>query len=774
MAARQYEHLLPMGNEKLMSPLCSYVEGFTPLVPPLGDQPAAARLQHIFVNDGSPATFGHIVAKQWRSDITRGRSTWAVVRKPLEVGLLRQDLVSGGASDVLGQHISGEYVTTSSGDEPIASSGVVIITFQHLIKVLSERLQPAGEDEDDDERAHWDSDWDTVLGNPTFVMNFAFGDMSFEIAFSCPLVAALIEASTRDGVYKPMACTVSNDKRPYFGRAWRGVKTQEISTLGTGQTALGFHGHESQQADGPTGTPGRIERLLSEINSEGSRAGGRTLLLMDPSLLQYLPEGHGLQFADRPEFLRGPGAVEDICLDNKTTYTGQVSGIDEIVILPYADGFSVVRGQSVLCTDKLGVRRSQAEVRYYGSCNQESEPQPRARVLMTHEEFAQLSPHCETSAAHTQDLARLLVCCKLVWPGLAFADMPVLLPSDKHAVCDQEDVLVTMGVLAMPGSGNEPCRGTVLTSLGRTTGMLLKQGVRSVHSAHLLAQLSAAEGGSAALDKDSSATREAILALAILTEINARGETNTSRVVSSVEGRHGDRSWYEDNLKGVAKGKAGRGPIWLALGIWHFLMHNYMLRGTLRWGLSLGKKNPWPSKLLNGGEILIDVERSLRWDRRLEGFNDIRAQLSGEKPVHELGDTPLTRQELLAVEVALVRAFADRIMVVQDHGDTFVAWDMASGVELDRPFPTQEPQVWWDSCRSSDALPGGETSPVFCVYTYLVSALGPDGKTVVRQAADPTHVSARSVRLALEGTNRWQQVRLQLAIDRVPGGGQAR
>ncbi|POS70423.1 hypothetical protein DHEL01_v211186 [Diaporthe helianthi] len=800
MATRQEKDPMPEGNEQLAQPARSLVEGFQPLVPPPpGSQSASHWLQHIYVKNGSPATFGHVVSKQWRSDNLKRRSTWAVVRTPLEVNLLKQDLISGDASDILGGAIDERTVTTPSVDLPDSNAGIVIVTFEYLVKFLSDCLQPAKKDDDEDEEedeeedgeeenkgVEWNSGWDTEWGNPTFVMNFAFGDMSFEMAFTCPLIVALIEANLRRDVDTLMACTVSNVDSAYFG--WSGVKTQKVHK--SVKRTLSYRTNDSWGGHDRKNSFKEMERLLSDVADEDPPTEGkRTLLLMDPSMLKYFAENQAPQFANKAELLREPGTAKIICVNNKTTYLGQVSGISNVVIFPYADGFKSLSEQTVSGTDKYGVLRSRAEMRYYAGCNQESTPQPQIDIPMRHKKFDALTTYCETSAAHNKDLARLLVCCKLIWPHPAFADMPVLLPQDEKVVICQIGYLCSMGILNrtlelpaeedLVGSWEKQdlFRMMSLTNVGRKTGMLLKQGVWSVHSAHLLAQLFATSGEPGSLDKNSIAVREAVSAFSVLTEISERGETDINAVVASVKGQHGERSWYEEHLKGVAKNKAGRGPIWMALGIWRFLMHDYKLRGSLRWSQSLKKPQPWPSQLLNK-ELFIDVERSFRWDERLEAFNTICEQLSEERPAIELGDTPLTPQELLYIEVALVKAFMDRIMVVEDHGENFLGWDLASGIQLGRPPPRQEPQIWWESRRRKDRLKNGKMFPVFCIYSYLVYALDPDSDTVTIQAVDATAVSARSVRLAFETSDHDYKVRypsnIRLVRDRInqaSGGG---
>ena len=88
-----------------------------------------------------------------------------------------------------------------------------------------------------------------------------------------------------------------------------------------------------------------------------------------------------------------------------------------------------------------------------------------------------------------------------------------------------------------------------------------------------------------------------------------------------------------------------------------------------------------------------------------------------------------------------MRAFMDQILIIKDHGKDFIAWDMASGHEVDRPFKSQEVQIWWEDCRARDALKTGEMClAIFYIYNCLAKGLGPDGRRVILTPIDATYV----------------------------------
>jgi hypothetical protein len=453
------------------------------------------------------------------------------------------------------------------------------------------------------------------------------------------------------------------------------------------------------------------------------------------------------------------------------TYIGQVRRVKDMIIYPYTDGCIDDKGQTVWCQTLFGIPRSQAEIYYLSRCNQESEIRPQVHILANEDYFGRLPAHCETSAAHSLHLARLLVCCKYIWPDVPLADIPVLLPANENLVVQQLGSLSARGLMIrshnLPSEVNPPGpegspelhRSMMLTRLGCMTAAILMKGVQSTHSAHLLAQLLDTTREYRTLNKNSGAVTEAVFALSILTEFHEQDMTLLSQVTYVTQSQPGDRAWYNDNLKGISEGAAGRGPIWLTAGLWKMLMNNYELRGPLSYCM---RRRPATEIKLNGDSISVEARTTMCWDLRLRAVNQICISLSDMDPVRRLSETPLTAHELLTVEVALVRSFMDRILMVEDHSEDFQAWDLASGHKIDRPSTSDEAQIWWENCRSRDAMAIGEGCPViFCVYSYVARrprVTSDGGYFRVKRPVDAIHVSARAVRVAFEGTDTYLNV----------------
>ncbi|KAL1883923.1 hypothetical protein Daus18300_000031 [Diaporthe australafricana] len=768
MATEQDGNMPPLG-EQLEPPVLNSIEAFKPLVPKDGMASTSQRLQHIYVTNGSPSSFGHVVSKQWRSDSAIGRNTWAVLGTEDEVAILLADLINGDITDVPGQAMDVESMVAPAPTEALSGLGtcrLVFVTFKHLVRVLSECFLKG---------PTWG--WDAMFGSPTVVMNFASGDMTFEMAFACPLLARLIEDTIGTSLQTIMACTVSNDNMPYFGKEWRDVQMQEITVLTRApRPAMEFMHYAVDQSESPE----EMKEAVSNSRRKNSRNGvkKRSLLVAGNPLLSevsWTSKDPKPIFARELHVLR-QDATRDLVIDDKMAHFGCVSNVGDVIIQPFTAGCTFDRLQLTWGAGEHCLPRSQVEINYHSQHCQESAAQPNILVLASKEQFDSLPAHCETSIAHGAELARLLICCKLIWPGVPIANIPVLLPENENFTMHQLRFLsvkrlVVRPLKDIPGEATRPGKREMphlymtmtMTKLGHTTATILMHGVQSLHSAHLLGQLLDPTGGVDGLSYMNVGIVDAILALAVLTETRDDGETQLKAVISMRKPQPSSRDWYE-GLRGVGAGQAGRGPMWLAVGIWQKLMTDHSLRGPLEY---CGRRPPEKCVAVNHGCIDLFNFATLHWDRRLVVMNSICASLYGISPAGLLSTTTLGDQELLAVEVALVRAFMERIICVVKYGEEFEARDMASGCVVGRPFRSQEAQIWWEDCVRRDTLPNGRKPPVtFWVYSHLIySGSDYDDGGVIRIPQDLAHVSFRAYRLAHEGTSLFWRV--QSALDHV-------
>lgn len=715
------------------------LQHFQPLSPTGQPDSTSQRLQHISTPNGSSASFGYIVAKQWRADIANHRNTWAVVGTPLEAELLHKDIVTGAPADTPGITSESMVISGHAGDRVgLSRSGdLVIMPFSHLKEFLFRGLfaGPAL------------SSWVDRLGGPTIVMNFNWGNTTFDMALSCSLVAKYIRVNINETSNVIMACTVSDNTTTYFGEMPEHMTIQRVMTpFDAHHVSLQFtdiHGAIPAQ-------PG------TEDQSEERR--GRLLLIMDTEDRQHLPNDLRPRSLDSTE-LTSIWATEHIAVDQGMSYVGCVGNLSDVLICPYTSGWRVSEGQPVFCGYPHRIARSQAEVHYRSRYIHETFLNPRHFVMQAEEDFNTLLPAlCETSPAHTVDLTAVLICCKLLWPRTAMAEVPVCMPQDTQLLAEHLDSLVMKGILEATHDDITPSTEselsildtkTSLTIVGRTTALSLVESFQSPHSAHLLAQLLDPNGPDSALSPTSEAVVNAILSLIAVTE-TYNGATFLNEIICLGDLNKGPEAWYNAELHGVGAGEAWRGPIWLALAIWQRLRSDSAWRDSEDSYDGEDAGNHYLA--LNQGKITVHIPSTFDWDRAFESAVDA-AKTRGINPPDLADEARLTAEEMLAVEKALVRAYLDKLICVTEAGFwSFGADHLLSGREISRPTGSQMTQVWWRECQARDhpsvQTPAGLS--VFCIYTYMTYEYDMYEEDVEPIPADVTYVSRRAVQLVLE------------------------
>lgn len=708
------------------------LENFQPLVPTVS---ASHRLQHISTPQGSSASFGYIVARQWRADVASNRKTWAVVGTDVEAQFLYKDLIAGAVADTPVSSINRETIllSTRAGDCATyrRSGQLVIMPYSQLREVLFLGMFvdiPL-------------VDWIGTLGGPTIVMDFNWGKVSFDMALSCSLIAKYVKASRKSRTNVFMACTVSDNNTTYFGEINQHIKAQQV------MTPFDAHSVRLRFCEESKSREAFVES--SEIEDGSSARGGRFLLVMDD---HELPDGIMPQSLDSLE-LTSTGEAEYPLLDLGMSYVGSISNLRGVIIWPFTSAWGVCEGQSTRCFGPHRTARSQAEIHYY-SRYMHGTVDPEAIIMQTEEEFNTCLPAlCDDSPAHTVDLTALLVCCKLLWPRTAISKVPVYLPQDKQSLASQLQTLIMKRLLETFPEEHTPLdqsglsildTKTALTTTGKTTATLSVRTIDSPHGAHLLAQLLDPDGSDTALSQTSEAVVNTVLSLVAVTE-SLYGATIINETIVLQEDIRGKEQWYNTELYGVGAVEAWRGPIWLALSIWQ------KVRAECPFP-TLDEQNHDNRLLLNNGELLGYLNLTLDWDTAFETAADAAKARGLDVP--ELSNTArLTAEEMLAVEKALVRAYLDKIIYVTDTGvSTFKAKHLLSGRRIRRPLISQARQVWWTKCQGHNA-PLSRDNPcaeLFFIYTHMRYEKDETLGDVASIPLDVTYVSPTAVELVLE------------------------
>lgn len=713
------------------------LEHFRPLAPTMS---ASHRLQHISTPNGSSASFAHVVANQWRLDVASNRKTWAVVGTDVEAGFLYRDLVANAAADTSESSINRDSVILSTRAGDCATyrrpGQLVLIRFSHLRELLFLGFfvnQPL-------------LSWIGNLGGPTVVMDFNWGKVTFDMAFSCSIIAKYVKTSINKRTNVFMACTVSNNTRTYFGDVNQHIQVQRVMTpFDAHAVKLRFFENKSPReslAKSPGTGNGHIE----------SRR--RVLLVMDG---YELPDDIMPQSLDNLDLVSN-GELEFPLLDVGMSYVGDISNLRGVIIWPYTSaGWEMCEGQPTRCSDLHRMARSQAEVYYYSRYMHDT-VDAEAAIMQTEEEFnINLPAICYTPPAHTVDLNALLICCKLVWPSTAIDKLPVYLSKDKQTLASQVQILVMKGILETSLGKSGPLdhselsildRKTALTNTGKTTAALSVSTIESPHSAHLLAQLLDPISPDSALSQRSEGVVNAILSLAVVTE-SLDGVTRINEVVALQKDLRGDDEWYNTELDGVGAWEVWRGPIWLALAIWQKLRVNYLWRVPFA---DYDEEVHDHCLTLNNGELHVYPYRTYEWDTAFETIVDAAHARGLDMP--DLSDTArLTAEEMFAVEKALVRAYLDKLIYLTDPGDGLIdAFHLLTGRNISRPFASQEIQIQWSECQRRTTLMSrdGSSANVFFIYTHMRYGMDETLGEVAPIPLDMTYVSYTAVEIVLE------------------------
>lgn len=725
------------------------LSNFQPLAPTLSP---SHRLQHISTPNGSSASFAHIVAKQWRADVACGRKTWAVVGTNDEARFLYKDLVACAVADTPESSINRESLILSTRAEDCTKrrepGQLVVMPYSQLRELLFLGLfvdLPL-------------VSWIGTLGGPTIVMDFNWGKVTFDMAFSCSLIAKYVKASRNKRTNIFMACTVSDNTTTYFGEVNQHIKVQQLMTpFDSNVVKLTFCGQHKSR-----------ESTLTQSGTEDELRGARYLLVADEHQLPggIVPQSlNSLNSTNTEE-------VEFPLLNRGMSYVGCISNLIGVVVWPFTSAAWVVcEGQPTRCHHPYRTARSQAEIHYYTRYMHEL-VEPEAVIMQTEEQFNNLPATCDTSPAHTVDLTDLLIRCKLLWPRTAISKLPVYLPQDKQALASQVQILAMKGILEAASGMSTPLghselsildTKTVLTTTGKTTASFLWSTIKSPHSAHLLAQLLDQDSPDPALSQTSEAVVNTILSLVAVTE-SSHGATNIHEAIVLQKDAKGDDEWYNTELHGVGAGEAWRGPIWLALSIWQ------RLRVDRKWRVPVEVYDEEIHNFrlsLNNGELFVYRSLTYEWDTAFDTAVDAAHARGLDWP--DLSDTArLTDEEMIAVEKTLVRAYLDKVIYVTETSDgLFEATHLLTGREMRRPFDSQARQIRWSECQRRTALMSrdGSSANVFFIYTHLRYGKDKILGDVAPIPLDNTYVSFMSVESVLAEAGK-----LELMPGRRDGG----
>lgn len=725
---------------------------FTPIKPVEADATARELTEQVVMKSSTADGFACVLLKQWREDTSSSpqRDTWGVVGTPLEAGLVYRDLEGGHISDGSAQAIPEGQLATLDTYE--AGKGQMIITtFEDVARSALMALTGSAR----------------LPENVSVVMNFGYGSVTFAMAVASTSLVKLISNSLAGGNNTLAVCTVCNSNTGFFGR-WPPRMVHEIdseeanmdryewrpSPTGAGGEQQAQEGEEIQSAFGP------FKRACL-----GERGEKRMVLLMDlpydlvmdidlKSHIRWQRHCSEAWVYTCKYELRDDTKGANIAINTGIDYVGPIKNVGRVLIHKHARGF-VHDSESSQMVVSCYARRSRSEIEYASRLRGVAEPPPQVYCDMTLSESQGAPQMPSTSPAHTVDLPRLLLVYIHTWAGagLPVADMPATLPPDEHTVEEQLRRLAVKGLVEVLAPPSKP-HGAVgrrllysvlgLTTAGEdTAAMILYGNIESIHVAHLLAQIL----GNGV--QTTAAAEDAALNIASVLE-TAEGITKLAAIVDT---RGSSRqSLGEIKAMGLFRGGAassvGRGPLWVSIALWHNMRMDKNFRAEMS-VYSTGGSHVVLDLLAGSGKpnvLQIHRPRSFEWD---ETLRQLREKIGKNKDSEYLFQDGLSKEDLLHMEQALVRAYLDKLAYIplsQDiRNETPFAYDLTSNRPLEMPDGAQKWQLDEEYCRDLDRLPNGQRPPgIFCFYTWLELEQDESGRSKW-SPQDMTHVSWEAV-----------------------------
>ncbi|KAJ4406477.1 hypothetical protein N0V82_010112 [Gnomoniopsis sp. IMI 355080] len=717
--------------------------GFVPIEAPNENTKTKALVDQVVIKDGSTEAFAYISLKQYRHSVAKNpqSQTWAVVNTNLEASLLQHDLGQ------IRRNNTPAVVLKKDEDTSSRSGKLCVLTFatlkQHLVR--------------HNEGAH------RLPHDLTLLLNFGCGYIEFDMALCSTLMLKLIASTSWNGKRNGLAmCTVSTIDHQLFGRDWPPRCLYEVDQPEDPNTSS----LSRYQWHNPPGGSTTQAVLVKLLELDRSSDGKGTITSMPPhkfSVTQNLD-------AKKVKF-HADGADTNLVLSEKysnearhlvidpmhSTYYGPVNNIGHVLIDHYSEDW--VRDKRTgrpVAHDAVPLTQPEILMasRFKGMDGQT----PQVHCFMAFQTFSALPRMPVASLAHTIDLGKLLLLSIRAWEEskLSVMEMPVLLPQDEFAVEEELRFLRVKGLIKQVSLYNDPwmCTGRELaygvlqlTRLGiKTVEFLYMSDMQSLHLAIFMAALPSAP---------SPAVREAALSIASVIELDS-GISSIGVTLDTSEATRQELANLDYlKLTSFAAQHTRRGPIWLAMAVWHKAMNDITLR-NFQMVYDAGKDSGKIS-LHHPNVLDFSPQRSYMWDDRLDQFARVFA--GGVPNKDHLFKQILTKQELLELESALVVAHMDKLALVpmQERGLPF-AFDLVSGQPLLAPHRRQHCQLDIEYCRKSERLPNGKFPDyIVCIYSSL-----DDGNKYSRSgliANDLTFVSWRAVGSVLaraSGDFPWQ------------------
>lgn len=696
------------------------------------------RIEHVCTSGSRMEPLPVLVDSQRRADRRAGRDTWVVLGSSTEVSLLASFLMWMNKSGEPGElrHDDDEGMwhvrSTMHMDELTPGTDCVMITtveeLNNLI-ILAEGRVPR-----------------QFSPRTTFLLNLGWGHLGLVAAMAYNrLVRLMFNAKdTSDHCI----CTISTARDGPFNSEWVGRRQMHKQ--------IPNEKHEEIRWS----SAGEIFKDMDELaDSISEETLGRAIIFMDhDAAQQHLPK-ISPKFKERCcTFTQSdmPGDAKNMDPDcwkhavisgQELTFLGFLPNLTHILICPLRDGWVWDEELSQVVLGLQMVMRSKAEV-WSAMCWRRLERAPEVHFLGLEDDFEFSPDEPADLMAHTVYFDHLVLSFLSTWSGFSADRWPLRIGGNVYLIEERLRRLIHKGLVEDPSAETTDPHGQLLS---RKVLQLTERGdiaralsdphtiqIDSMHSACLLAQL--VERSSTA----TSAMTDAVCSMAVVLN-GFDGATYINKIMQPNDAYQS----YLDGWRSVAFEHSYKGPILLAICVWHSLRTGTEMAMALKPHLQGGSLiSPYIDKSCMTIGFMLAVEWEHTSKRLEEPLRRVGVEVEYGAQQHRLAP-----DEYLDVEEMLVTAFMDKLAFINmPVGDGPFGYLVATGAELGKPSDQQMRLIDMDKCWNAEKKDEqGGPHGIFCIFTYHVSYVN-DMKHV-HTPYDITYVSTAAVARALRKVN---------------------
>lgn len=657
---------------------------FKPILP--CDQP---RIEHVRIRGYAVDAIARVVAQQWRQD--EARAVWVVAGTTQESWFLYEDILAEGLAEA-----SVKFVRAP--DDLQGEGGVCVLSYELMKGLLFAHRARHGS---------WAVPGDFPR-NITVVLNFGMVDTSFDMAMCFAILATAI---TRLPGFLLVVVSMKEATLPGLGTPSL-ARIQEVVVA-------------REEEEEPVEETCKWDDQ-GDIHEDFAYAVPRSTALTDINEFEAVTDAQSFLVLGAAEGRpnRSQEPLLSVLIHGIMPYLARLPGTGDLFLNPYRQGWVVddELGQAVMATV---VPRSQHEMRQAMHLRNE-----RGRLAMSVTCYGEReaggwhvsSPEQHPGSYYAADLDRLLLLYLSVGSGSApLFDMPVVLPRERPLLLHERlrrlglQGLIREADADVKSGGESNIHNVVpLTDLGSSTvGVLVGSAMESVHASCLVAQLLLSP------ESQPPAVVEAIFRLAAVLETKL-GRSALGKVILRVKPEYATPGGFtEDVGRGVAAPLYRRGPVWLAVMLWHRMRSDRNWRPVNRQSILQDLRDEPPILVFSDGRLFLDRLASFVWD---DAWDRLAQYHGGATPPRRGGaGAQLDEQGLFFVEKAIARAFLQNLaLVVMTPGGPF-AHDLTSRRVLQPPREKELHQLCVEECWAlARAQEGAGVKGFFGFYTSLI------------------------------------------------------